>query len=189
MYPDVLKQISTIKDWTRITIKKAKYEIASVPFTAFCNAAKKYKTKPIQCRLVVTRQKRRDGQLNLITGQSYDYQATLTNDFVIPQKAILQFYNQRGKQEKEFDVMNNDFGWKNMPFSKLNENLVYLILTAMCRNVYCYILRLFSNQLTYLNPSFRIKKFIFRFVIVAAKWVKNGRQRKLRLYTQKAYPT
>lgn len=189
LLPDVLKQIDLIKQWKKVTINNFDYEIASIEFTAFSYAAKKHKTNPIPCRLVVTRQPRRDKQIGLFIQNAFDYQATLTNDFTNEETNILQFYNQRGKQEKEFDVMNNDFGWKRMPFSYLNENLVYLILMAMARNIYAYMINYFSTKLKYLSPTFRLKKFIFRFIIVPVKWIKNGRQNKLRLYSIKKYPT
>ena len=61
--------------------------------------------------------------------------------------------------EKEFDVLKNDFGWNKLPFSKLEQNLVYLQITAICRNAYHYIIRLFSEKFVGLQPSFRIKRF------------------------------
>jgi hypothetical protein len=36
------------------------------------------------------------------------------------------FYNARGGEEKEFDVVKNDFGWNKMPFSKMEQNAVFL---------------------------------------------------------------
>ena len=33
---------------------------------------------------------------------------------------------------RDFDRLNNDFGWKHLPCSFLNENTVYIILTAFC---------------------------------------------------------
>jgi hypothetical protein len=101
----------------------------------------------------------------------------------------VQFYNQRGAAEKEFDVLKNDFGWGNMPFSKLEYNAAYLIICAMCRNLYGYIIRLFSKKTATLSPDFRIKKFIFRFICIPAKWVKSARTQKLRLYGNLAFQT
>ena len=34
---------------------------------------------------------------------------------------------------RDFDRLNNDFGWKHLPCSFLNENTVYIILTAFCK--------------------------------------------------------
>lgn len=49
---------------------------------------------------------------------------------------VAYFYNQRGAIENEFDVLKNDFGWNNLPFSKLEQNTVFLFFTVICRNLY-----------------------------------------------------
>ncbi len=99
------------------------------------------------------------------------------------------FYKQRGAIEKEFDVLKNDFGWNNMPFSKLEQNTVFLIITAMCRNLYNYIINEFSKIFKHLKPYYRIKKFIFRFVCIPARWIKTARSHKLRIYGHIAFKT
>ena len=95
---------------------------------------------------------------------------------------IVFFYNQRGTIEKEFDVLKNDFGWNNLPFSKLEQNTVFMIFTAICRNLYHYIITRFSEKYKNLKANFRIKKFIFRFISIPAKWIKSSRQYKIRIY-------
>jgi len=52
----------------------------------------------------------------------------------------------------------------------------------MCRNLFQYIIEKFSKKVKTLKPNFRIKKFIFRFITIPAKWIKNSRQYKLRIY-------
>ena len=94
----------------------------------------------------------------------------------------LYFYNQRGKQEREFDILKNDFIWNKMPFSKLEQNTVFLITTAICRNIYNHIISTFSKRYKNLSPEYRIKKFIFRFICIPAKWIKSSRLWKLRVY-------
>lgn len=86
-------------------------------------------------------------------------------------------------------MFKNDFGWNNLPFSKLEQNTVFLLFTAICRNLYNYIINLFSSRFEYLSPQFRIKKFIFRFITIPAKWIKNARQSKLRVYGDLHYKT
>ena len=81
---------------------------------------------------------------------------------------VVFFYNQRGKQEREFDTLKNDFGWKKLPFSKLEQNTVFLYLTAICKNIYNYLICHFAKIVNGLNPNFRLKKFIFRFICVPA---------------------
>ena len=140
-------------------------------------------------RLVVTKEKRRDGQINLFTGEAFDYYGIITNDEKMSNGQIVNFYNQRGAREKEFDVLKNDFGWDKLPFSRLDYNAVYLIVTAMCRNVYSHIISRFSRIFKGLSPNFRIKKFIFRFVCIPAKWIRNSRSWKLRIYGYPSFKT
>lgn len=85
-------------------------------------------------------------------------------------------------------MLKNDFGWKQMPFSRLPQNTVYLLMTALIRNLYGFVIDRLSDKLEYLQPTYRLKKFIFRFITVPAKWIHRARQWWLKLYTPKLYP-
>lgn len=113
----------------------------------------------------------------------------MTNDLEKSDDEIVFFYNQRGAIEREFDVLKNDFGWKHMPFSKLEHNTVFLLLTAMCRNLYDHIIQKFSKVCKHLSANFRIKKFIFRFICIPAKWIKHARYKYLKVYGKIAFKT
>lgn len=91
--------------------------------------------------------------------------------------------------EKQFDILKNDFGWSKMPFSKLETNTVFLYLTAICRNLYNKIITTFSQRVKVLRPTDRIKKFLFRFIILPAKWIKRSRQYQLRVYGKISFIT
>jgi len=69
-----------------------------------------------------------------------------------------------------------------MPFSKLKQNTVFLYITAICRNIYHNIIKYFSKIIKSLKPTFRVKKFLFQFIILPAKWIKRARQNYLRIY-------
>ena len=53
---------------------------------------------------------------------------------------IVEFYNLRGGKERIFDDMNNGFGWSMLPKSFMGENTVFLLLTALIRNFYKFIM-------------------------------------------------
>ena len=127
--------------------------------------------------------------MNLFTGECYEYKAVMTNDFEMSDEQVVEFYNQRGKQEREFDILKNEFAWNKIPFSKLEQNTVFLYITAMCRNIYQYIICKFSKIFKHLSSHFRLKKFIFRFICIPAKWINTGRQLKLRIYGEIGYKT
>lgn len=181
---DQLQQaISQITEWEEIVLDGQTLWRGSTWFVPFKTVAKKKKHNPLKpCRLVVTKENRADGQVNLFTGEACNYHPIITNDEQMSNSEVFHFYNQRGAIEKEFDILKNDFGWNNMPFSKLEQNTVYLILTAICRNLYGIIIQTFSKRYPNLSAHFRIKKFIFRFICTPAKWVRQARSWKLRLY-------
>ena len=138
-------------------------------------------------RLVVSRIKRKDKQTGLFTGTDHTYRAIITNDLQWDSQQITSFYNKRGESEKTFDAMNNDFGWAKLPCSFLNENTAFMILTAIYANFYAYMMGVFSKKISWLESNFRLKKFVFRFITVPAKWIKTGRQYVIKLYTEKDY--
>ena len=68
--------------------------------------------------------KDKDGkQLTDIFGVIYTYRCILTNNRTSTEKYIINFYNERGTSEKNFDIQNNDFGWSHLPFSFMAENI------------------------------------------------------------------
>ncbi|QCY67909.1 transposase [Antarcticibacterium flavum] len=162
-------------------------EVGSIEITPFKRQSPSNKAQTY--RLVVKRKPKKDRQIDLITQDIYDYRAIITNDFDLDTKGVAAFYNQRGNMERQFDILKNDFGWNNMPFSSLNKNLVFLYFTAICRNLYNKIIQHFSKTNRYLKPTYRMKKFIFRFIILPAKWIKQSRQLKLRIYSYNHYQT
>lgn len=165
------------EDWTDIEIKKRDFQTCSFD----------YRFGKKTFRVVAYRRPDPKGQTDIDTGDHYRYQFIITNDRQWNEKKIIGFYNQRGASEKLFDVMNNDFNCRKMPFSQLGYNSVYLCLMAMCKVIYQWCLILLSKTHDFLNPTCRLKKFIFRFIAVAAKTIKTARRKVLKLYTNKKY--
>ncbi len=176
--------IASIKRWKQIDKEKEDTFRGETFYVPFERAARDTKSKGElkAYRFIVTKEKRRDGQINAFTGEACNYSVIITNDEESQVDDTVYYYNQRGSIEKEFDVLKNDFGWGKLPFSVLEQNLVYLQITAICRNLYHYIIQAFSKKVKGLLPSFRIKKFIFRFIAVPAKWVYRSRQWHLKIY-------
>ncbi len=69
-----------------------------------------------------------------------------------------------------------------MPFSKLEYDTTFLIITARCKNLYNYIINSFSKIYTNLSKHFLLKKFIYSFICIPAKWIRSSRADKLRIY-------
>ncbi len=176
---DLFEQINNISNWKTIEINFKNYEVASMPFTQFFDER--------NYRLVIMREKSTDNQLDIFTGDRYIYRSILTNDHEGTEKEIIEYYNARGTSEKIFDEMNNDFGWKHLPFSFLNQNNSFMIITAMIKNFYNYFIALVAEKFDDINPTTRIKRFVFRFITVAGRWVYQGREWILKLFTKRPY--
>lgn len=175
----VFEQLQQIKDWTDIELNYKNYQVTSIRFKQF-NQDKNY-------RLVIMREKTVNNQVDAFTGDTFKYRSILTNDWQNTEKSIIEYYNNRGASEKIFDVMNNDFGWKRMPFSFLNQNNTFMIITAMIKNFYTYFVDLVSKVFENIEPTTRLKRFVFRFISVAGKWVYQGRAWILKLYGSAPY--
>jgi hypothetical protein len=163
----------------KFTIGFKEVEICSVNYKPF-GTEKPY-------RYVVSRSANKTGQTDVFLGDNFIYRAIITNDLPSSDQEVVEYYNQRESSEKIFDEMNNDFGWANLPFSFLEQNTVYMLITAMCRNFYLYILEKLAKKLPFVENTFRLKKFIFRFIVVPYKWIIKGGQKTLKLFTTKPY--
>jgi hypothetical protein len=173
------EKILQAENWETVIVNYVDYQVCSMPFTAF-SEEKNY-------RLVVARQKTDDRQLDLFEGKKFKYRCILTNDFTSTDKEVIEYYNQRGSGEKNFDVQNNDFGWKHLPTSEMKSNTVYLIITAMMKNFYTYLAEKVSMVFTDILPTSRLKRFILRFICVPGRYVYRARQRILQLHTDRPY--
>jgi len=176
---ELFRQITEIQKWETVEINYKNYEAASISFTQFFEE-KNY-------RLVIMREKSDDNQIDMFTGDAFIYRSILTDDWQSTEKEVIEYFNQRGGSEKFFDVMNNDFGWKHLPCSFMNENTAYLIIMAMAKNFYNYFVRKVAMVFKDIMPTTRLKRFIFRFISVVGKWVYSGRQWVLKLFTDKPY--
>lgn len=172
-------EFAELDGWKTIEINYQKCEVRSVKFNWFMEE-KGY-------RLVI--QRTRIEHESDIFGDtfSYVYRCILTNDWEMSEKVIIEYYNQRGARERDFDALNNDFGWSHLPCSFLNENTVFLLLMAMCKNFHTAILYEIGKVFYNIKPKHRLKKFIYRFISVPAKWVRTARTHVLRLFTDRPY--
>jgi len=173
------EEIRQNTDWQTVEINFKNYQVTSIPFTHFlaeCNY-----------RLVVMREKTGEMQLDLFEGEKFNYRCILTNDHQSTEKEVIEYYNQRGASEKTFDIQNNDFGWNHLPTSNMNSNTAYLILTAMLKNFYNYLVNKVSKTFTDILPASRLKRFVFRFISVPGRYVYRGRQWVLQIYSGRPY--
>ena len=169
LYDDIF----ALRGWKQEEINGQTFELNSI-------LVEKWKGKVY--RLVIQRQRRADGEQDLWEGE-YTYRCILTNDHTSSTREIVEFYNLRGGKERIFDEMNNGFGWSHLPKSFMNQNAAFLLLTALIYNFYKHLLSLIPAPDFGLKNTSRIKTFVFKFVSVAAKWIKSSRQNVLNIYS------
>ena len=179
-YAGLYEKVKRQTGWTTVEIGFQRYDVQSFPFESFEDVK--------HCRLVVQRQRKQKGeQLDLFDGE-YTYRCILTNDWDMTDEEIILHYNKRGSAEQVFDRQNNDFGWAHLPKSFMNQNTVFLLITAMAANFYRYIVALPLMAVLFgIKATDRVKSFLFRFIAVPAKWIKTARQYKLNIYSPKPY--
>ena len=178
-YAGLYEKVKRQTGWTTVEIGFQRYDVQSFPFESFEDVK--------HCRLVVQRQRMQKGeQLDIFDGE-YTYRCILTNDWDMTDEEIILHYNKRGSAEQVFDRQNNDFGWAHLPKSFMNQNTVFLLLTAMAANFYQYIVSLPLMCLFGVEATDRVKSFLFRFVAVPAKWIRTARQNALNVYSGKPY--
>ena len=165
--------IFALKGWKREEINGIDFELNSI-------LVEKWRGKAY--RLVIQRQKRTGGDLDLWEGE-YTYRCILTNDYSSSARDIVEFYNLRGGKERIFDDMNNGFGWNRLPKSFMAENTVFFLLTALIHNFYKTIIQMLDVRKFDMKQTSRIKAFVFKFISVPAKWIKTSRQHVLNIYT------
>ena len=170
------------ENWRDVEINYEKYGVISTTNDTLI--------KGTSLRLVVQRQEMKDKEGKVVTdlfGKRYVYRCIITNDWDLSEEDVIRYYNQRGESERNFDVQNNDFGWAHQPFSDMKDNTVFLLITAMLKNFYLYVLNGITPYVKSLNKNSRLKNFIFHFINVPAKWIKSGRRYILNLYTRRTY--
>ncbi|MCP3922333.1 MAG: IS1380 family transposase [Desulfobacterales bacterium] len=177
-------ELLNVQNWETVEINYITYEVCSINYQPFIY--KKGEEKKTY-RLVVSREKMDNAQLDIFTGDNMKYRSILTDDWKKNEKEVIEYYNARGTEEKTIDILNNDFGWNKMPFSFMEENTVFLIVMMICKNIYTYLICKFSKIFTDLKKNFRIKKFIFRFIILPVKWIESGRYNILKTFSTKPY--
>lgn len=167
---DTLERIFSNLESNDIHIKRARMSIIT----------EKWEGKAY--RLVIQRERRMGGEQDLWEG-GHTYRCILTNDYTSTTREIVEFYNLRGGKERIFDDMNNGFGWARLPKSFMAENTVFLLLTALIRNFYKFLMDRLDTKAFGLKKTSRIKAFVFKFISVPAKWIRTARHYELNIYT------
>jgi len=179
-FEDIRERCGEIKDWQTIEINYEKKEVASILYAPF-GGEKQY-------RIVVTRKKRKDGQMDLLSGSAYTYQGIVTNNQEENEKEVIEFYNGRGDAENSNRYMLGDFNLHHLPFPDMDTNTVYMYLMAMCSTLFEWTKTvLVKNKAKAITISMRVKAVCFHYITVAATFIKHAGQRVLKIFSPHEY--
>ncbi len=151
--------VTDVLSWKPANIGNDHFEIGECEYSPFGKDG---------YRLVYLR--RPSDEVNKHTGLRFLYRAILTDNLKMSALQVIDFYNQRGAIEKNFDAMNNDWCWSRLPFSFLNENTAYMLITGMGYTIYEYLLKTFSDRADFVKPTARLKAFREAVINVKAEW-------------------
>lgn len=157
--------INQVTEWEKIRLGVVEYEVAGFNYQ-MTNDDKTF-------RIMVSRIPEDNGNPHSKTGEPFIYRCIITNNWTMSNAEVLDFYNQRGSIEKNYDILNNDFMWKNLPFSYLHENTVFMIITAIAMVIYRYLIALFSSRVNWVEATDRMKTFRFNFISLSAEFIYN----------------
>jgi len=179
-FEDIRANCSQIENWQQVEINYEIKEVASIMYGAFQDEKLR--------RIVVTRKKRKDGQIDLLSGSAYTYQGIITNNTAETEKEVIAFYNQRGDAENSNRYMLNDFNLHHLPFPDIDTNTVYMYLMAMCAILFEWVKTvLVKNKTKCITLSMRVKAVCFHYITVATTFIKHANQNILKVFSPQEY--
>jgi len=104
----------------------------------------------------------------------YKYKLLITNSKTETPVEIMSAYNKRGNAEKQFAAMKNDFGWRLPPFAKMEENTVFMIISAIANNVFRGVVKRYHKILNTVRLETQLRDFTFVFVSVICEYLGNN---------------
>lgn len=179
-FEDIRQECAKIKEWKTIRINNHKKEVATIYYQPG-NCDKAY-------RIVVTRHKRKDGQIDLLSGCAYTYQGIITSNEQASEQTVIEFYNARGDSENSNCYLLNDFNLHHLPFPDMDTNTVYMYLMAMCATLFEWVKEiLIRNKTKAITMSMRTKTVCFHYITVASTFIKHSRKIICKVFSTENY--
>ena len=173
-------QIKELTEWKQIEYNYNLIELAEMWYAPF-GGEKKY-------RVIVQRKKNKTAQLDAFSESVYEYYSIITIDTAGTPQEIYTFYNQRGgTSEDVIDILKNDFNRNHLPCSFLDQNTVFMILSAISYVLTVWMKTIIGKHIKGITQKGRLKQYMFMFINVAAKWIHSGRQTILKIFSHKGY--
>ncbi|MBR8764641.1 IS1380 family transposase ISPto6 [Porphyromonas levii] len=173
-----IERIWRTAKWKKILMKGRKLECCSVPFQGL-------ELQEKELKLIIYREQKKDHKKagRLFDRDNYKVFTILTNDKEKSEKEVIEFYNKRGSSELNFRDLKGDYSWKKLPFSDINHNHTFLILTALVRNVITAFTRKASEKIRGLKSTSRLKRLRHKIITIPGEWVMKKGEWILRLFS------
>jgi len=179
-FAGIRKRCGEIESWEVIEINYHKKSVASILYKPF-KGEKEY-------RIVVTREEKKDKQIDIESQTAYDYYGIMTSNLIQSNQEIIEFYNQRGDSENSNRYLLNDFNLHHLPFPDMDKNTVYMYLMAMCSILFDWIkIILVNNKAENITLKMRVKAICFHYVSVATNFVNHARQKIIQVFSSEQY--
>jgi hypothetical protein len=179
-FEDIRVQCGKITDWKKVKINYQDKEVASIDYSPAGSEG--------TCRIVVTRHKRKDGQIDLLSGGAYTYQGIATDNYEKSEQEVIEFYNQRGDSEKSNCYLLNDFNLHHLPFPDMDTNTVYMYLMALCATLFEWTKTiLVDNKVKGINIAMRTKAICFHYITVASTFIYHARKKIISVFSDQEY--
>ena len=175
-----INQCGKIQDWKTVEINHHTKQVATMMYTPFKGE--------FSYRIVVTRTLKKDQQIDLISGTPYNYYGIITNNLLLSNQEVIEFYNQRGDAENSNKFLMSDFNLKRLPFMDFDTNTVFMYLMAMCNILFEWTkIILVKNKTPKINLKMRVKAVCFRYITVATTFVNHAKEKILHVFSDQEY--
>lgn len=157
---DTLKWNTEPEEWNPVKIKEVNYEFLETHHRVA-------KLNHQEFRLVC--------QKKIMKDESPHFFGIMTTNEDMSSEEVVAFYNMRAQEEKRFAELNGEFNFKRVPFSLIEENTVFMILTCITYNLYKYLANELKDKTSKVYPNMWLrvfrKEFIFHTIILLASGV------------------
>jgi hypothetical protein len=169
-----------IENWETVEVNYEKKQVATTIYKPF-DGNKQY-------RIVVTRTLKKNGQIDVFSGKSYNYYGIITNNETFTNKEVIEFYNNRGDAENSNRYLLNDFNASHLPFPDMDMNTVYLYFMAMSSILFEWIkIILVKNKTQGIKLNMRVKAVCFNYLAIASTFISHSRQKILQVFSNYDY--
>lgn len=179
-FEGIREHCSNIETWEKTEINYQLKEIGTTFFAPF--------GEDQEYRIVVTRSLKKDGQIDLLTGNAYDYYGIITSNTSMSTKEVIEFYNGRGDAENSNRYLLNDFNLHHLPFPDMDTNTVFMYLMSFCSILFEWIKTiLVKNKAEGVKLNMRVKAICFHYITVASVFINHARQKTIQVFSNQEY--